>query len=97
MKNVIAWLKLNLQPGDLICHTSASTRALFDFYLPGRSAQVSDAGMDQCAWLLDERYITMAPEVSLRADELLVERHGELALQVQKNPAITTNLYRLIH
>jgi mannosyltransferase len=96
MKNVIAWLKLNSQPGDLICHTSESTRALFDFYLPGRSAQVSDSGADQCAWLLDERYILTDPEVSLMADELLVAQHGELALQAQKNPAITTNLYRLI-
>jgi mannosyltransferase len=96
MKNVIAWLNFNSQPGDLICHTSESTRVFFDFYFPDRSTQVSDAGTDQCAWMLDERYIITDPEVSSRADELLVKRNGELALQVQKNPAITTNLYRLM-
>jgi len=98
MKNVIAWLNLNSQPSDIICHTSESTRVFFDFYFPNRSTQVSDAETDQCTWLLDERYIITDPKVSSRADELLVERHGELALQVQKNPAITitTNLYRLI-
>jgi len=96
MKNVIAWLNVNSQPGDLICHTSESTFTLFEFYFPGRSAQVTDAGSEQCAWLLDERYITMAPEVSSRADELLLRQHGELVLQAQKNPAITTDLYRLL-
>lgn len=96
MKNMIAWLNVNSQPGDLICHTSESTRVFFDFYFPGRAAQVTDVGSDQCDWLLDERYITMDPEVSSRADELLVARHGELALQVLENPVITTNLYRLI-
>jgi hypothetical protein len=96
MKKVIAWLNLNSQPGDLICHTSASTRALLDFYFPSRSTQATDADADQCVWLLDERYFITDPEVSLRVDELLVEQHGELALQVLKNSAITTNLYRLI-
>jgi uncharacterized membrane protein len=96
MKKVIAWLSSNSQPGDLICHTSASTRALLDFYFPSRSTQVTDADADQCSWLLDERYFITDPEVSLRVDELLVAQHGELALQVLKNSAITTNLYRLI-
>jgi 4-amino-4-deoxy-L-arabinose transferase-like glycosyltransferase len=91
MKTLIAWLNLNSQPSDLICHTSGSTQVFFDFYFPGRSTSETD----QCTWLLDERYILTDPDTSLRADELLVEQHGELALQVQKNPAITTNLYRL--
>lgn len=96
MKNVITWLKLNSQPDDLICHTSDSTRVFFDFYFPRRAAQVTDAGADQCAWLLDERYIVINTAVAKRADELFVTQHGELALQVIKNPAMTTNLYRLV-
>jgi uncharacterized membrane protein len=92
MKTLIAWLNVNSQPGDLICHTSGSTQVFFDFYFPGRSTSETD----QCAWLLDERYILTDPDTSSRADEMLVEQHGELALQVQKNPAITTNLYRLL-
>ena len=92
MKTLIAWLNVNSQPGDLICHTSESTRVFFDFYFPGRSTSEAN----QCTWMLDERYILTDPDTSSRADELLLRQHGELALQVQKNPAITTNLYRLI-
>ncbi len=92
---MLAWLRTNARPGDLICHTSDSTHVFFDFYFPGRAAKVGDVDTEQCAWLLDERYIVTDPDVAARADQLINERHAELAMHVLENPVIKTDLYRL--